>query len=219
MSHLARDERLALCDTFERVGPGAPTLCDPWDTAGLAGHLVIRDRRPDLAVGVVLPPLAPRLAAGQEDYARQPWPQLVDLVRSGPPGWSPARLPAVDDAVNLGELFIHHEDVLRAPSAAESPMPRPRREVGPETEAALWAALRRTGKLLFRKARTGVVLVAPGHGRYAAKGPTDLGTVVLEGSPGELLLSAFGRIRVADVEAVGAPEAVSALRASTLGFG
>ena len=47
--HAAR-ERQALCDTLERVGPAAPTLCDPWSSAELAAHLVIRDSRPDLAL-------------------------------------------------------------------------------------------------------------------------------------------------------------------------
>ena len=47
MTHLAELERAALCDTLEAVGPDVPTLCDPWTTAELAAHLVIRDRRPD----------------------------------------------------------------------------------------------------------------------------------------------------------------------------
>lgn len=212
MSHLARDERLALCDTFERVGPHAATLCSPWSTADLAAHLVIRDRRPDLAVGLLVRPLAARLAAGQEDYAHKPWLELVELVRAGPPSWSPARLPRIDDNVNLGELFIHHEDVLRAGAGA------PQRTLGEPLQSALWAGLRRMGKLLFRRSATGVLLVAP-QGRCAAHAPTQRGAVTLHGDPSELLLAGFGRMRVAEVEAQGSPEAVAALQESRLGFG
>ena len=113
MTHLARLERESLCDTFVDVGPDAPTLCSPWTTADLAAHLVVRERRPDLAPGIWIPPLAGRLEDGQADYAAKPWPELVDLVRSGPPSWAPTQLASVDDAVNFVEFFIHHEDVLR----------------------------------------------------------------------------------------------------------
>src|SRR5688572_26365455 len=100
MTHHAQAERAALCDTFEAVGPDAPTLCGPWDAAELAAHLVIRDRRPDLAPGIVIPGLAARSRRAQKEYAAKPWPELVGLVRSGPPVWSPIRLAPVDEAVN-----------------------------------------------------------------------------------------------------------------------
>ena len=58
MTSPVRRERYALCDTFEAVGPDAPTLCTPWRTRDLAAHLVIREGRPDAAVGLLVPPLA-----------------------------------------------------------------------------------------------------------------------------------------------------------------
>lgn len=213
MTHHAQNERTALCDTFESVGPQAPTLCGPWSAAELAAHLVIRERRPDLAAGIVLPGLAARTERVQREYAAKPWPELVGLVRSGPPVWSPTRLGPVDELTNLLEFFVHHEDVLRARATG------PQREVGPELQAALWSALGRVNKLLFRKARTGVVLLSPGHGRYAAHGPTGLGTVILQGEPSELVLAGFGRPQVAAIEPQGSPEAVDALLASRLGLG
>lgn len=213
MTHLARQERDALCDTFDAVGPEASTLCSPWSTADLAAHLVVRDRRPDLAPGIWLPFLSGRTDAGMKGYAARPWPELVGLVRSGPPVWSPARVAAVDDLVNLVELYIHHEDVLRAEATG------PQREVTARLERALWATLQRMGRVTFRKARTGVVLIAPDHGRVAVKGPTALGTVVVEGPPSELALVAYGRSAVASVEAQGSPEALEALMASDLGIG
>ena len=207
MGRHAAAERSALCDTFERVGPSAPPLCDPWSTAELAAHLVIRDSRPDLALGNVVPPLADRLDRGMEEYATRPWEELVHLVRSGPPAWSPTRMPFADEVANLAEFFIHHEDVLRGEGQVG-----PQRELSPELEAALWRQLKRAAPLLSRRLPTGVVLVAPGHGRAAVKGPTQAGTAVLTGAPGELLLTLFGRARVAAVEFSGPEGAVRALR-------
>lgn len=212
MTHHAKAERAALCDTFEEVGPHAPTLCSPWDTADLAAHLVIRERRPDLAPGIVVPGLRARTERVQREYAAKPWPELVHLVRSGPPIWNPTRLGPVDEAYNLLEFFVHHEDVLRAEATG------PQREVGDDLQAALWTSLGRLGRLLFRRARTGVVLLAPGHGRHTAHGPTGLGTVILQGEPTELVLAGFGRQQVAALEPQGAPDAVEALLASPLGL-
>ena len=163
--HLARIKRLALCDTLDQVGPDAPTVCDPWLTRDLAAHLVVRERRPDLAAGLVIPFLAGRLERGQADLARRtPWPELVDLVRTGPPLWSPTRVGALDDIVNTMEMVIHHEDVLRGDGARG-----PRRELDPRLEKAVWASLRRLASSMFRRAGMGVVLVAPGHQPVAAR--------------------------------------------------
>jgi uncharacterized protein (TIGR03085 family) len=212
MTHHAQAERAALCDTFEAVGPHAPTLCDPWDTAQLAAHLVIRERRPDLAAGIVVPGLRARTEQAQRSYAAKPWPELVDLVRTGPPVWSPTRLGPVDQLVNMLEFFVHHEDVLRARASG------PQREVGDDLQAALWSSLGRIGRVLFRRARTGVVLIAPGRGRHDVHGPTGLGTVILQGEPTELVLTGFGRPQAAAIEPQGSPAAVEALLASPLGL-
>ncbi|GAB3080996.1 TIGR03085 family metal-binding protein [Phycicoccus sp. Root563] len=214
MTHLARLERDALCDTFLATGPDAPTLCSPWTTADLAAHLVIRDRRPDLSPGVWVPALASRLEEGQAAYAAKPWPELVDLVRSGPPAWSPVRLPRLDDAVNLVEFVIHHEDVLRGDEARG-----PRRTMSLREERAVWGSLNRLGRLLFRRSPVGVVLRDPDGRSLHARSTTELGTVVLEGSPVELLLAAYGRRRVAEVEVTGSDEAVEALWGAQLGLG
>jgi uncharacterized protein (TIGR03085 family) len=213
MTHLARLERDALCDTLLAVGPDAPTLCSPWSTADLAAHIVIRDRRPDLSPGIWVPPLASRLEDGMEAYAAKPWPELVDLVRAGPPVWSPTRVPVVDDTVNLLEMYIHHEDVLRGDE-----LPGPRREVPPRLSDALWSNLSRLGRLYFRRSPVGVVLVTPDGRRLHARGTSDLGTVVLEGAPEELVLAAYGRRRVADLEVTGGDEAVAALWAAPVGL-
>jgi uncharacterized protein (TIGR03085 family) len=205
MTSPARRERSALCDTFERVGPDAPTLCSPWRTRDLAAHLVVREGRPDAALGMLVPPLAARARRVQDGYAAGSWPELVDRVRTGPPTWSPTRLEAVDSMVNLVEMFLHHEDVLRAVPGWE---PRP---VPADLEQGLWSALTRTGRLLFRRSPVGVVLVTPSHGRRLVRTPPKgAGSVVLTGTPGELLLHASGRQRVARVTLGGPDDAVAA---------
>jgi uncharacterized protein (TIGR03085 family) len=213
MTHLARLERDSLCDTFIEVGPGEPTLCSPWTTADLAAPLVVRERRPDLAPGIWLPPLAGRLERGMTEYAAKPWPELVELVRSGPPAWSPTRLAGVDDAVNFVEFFVHHEDVLRGDESVG-----PRRELDQRQSKALWKTLSRMGRMFFRRSPVGVVLTTPDGQSIQAKGTTELGTVVLEGAASELLLTAFGRRRVAEVEVTGGDDAVAALWAAPLGL-
>ncbi|MEP7160835.1 MAG: TIGR03085 family metal-binding protein [Dermatophilaceae bacterium] len=218
MTGLAHLERLALCSTFTRVGPDAPTLCEGWTARDLAAHLVLRERRPDAAAGVIIP-FIPALVGHtqrvQDSLAEQSWAGLVDMVRDGPPGWNPTRVPGVDDAVNLAEFWVHHQDVLRgAPSWTVAD----RRTVEPPLEEALWARLRHVGQLLFRRAPVGVVLQAGDLGRKQVRGATKEGTVTLEGAPSELLLFAFGRGTHADVRVEGPEEATAALRGAILGL-
>ena len=208
---IARTERLALCDTFEAVGPDAPTLCMPWTTRDLAAHLVVREGRPDLATGIWVPFLADRTEREQSRVAAQPWADLVEAVRSGPPVWHPARLGAVDNAVNLAEMVIHHEDVLRGDGATG-----PRREPSAHLESAVWSLLSRMGRLLFRRVPAAVELHSPGRRTITAGGGD--GTVRVTGAPIEVLLTAYGRRNVADVEVDGPADAVAAFGAARLGL-
>ena len=211
MTSPVRRERYALCDTFEAVGPDAPTLCSPWRTRDLAAHLVIREGRPDAAVGMLVPPLAQRAQRVQDGYAAGSWAELVERVRTGPPPWSPTRFEAVDALVNLAELFIHHEDVLRAAPGWEP------RQPAADLEQGLWSTLTRTGRLLFRRSPVGVVLVTPAHGRRLVRSaPAGASSVVLRGTPGELMLHASGRQSVARVLVEGPDEAVAAFTGTDL---
>lgn len=205
MTRFARSERQSLCDTFERVGPDAPTLCSPWLTRDLAAHLVVRERRPDVAAGIVLPALAGRLEQVQNGYAAWDWPRLVNEVRSGPPVWSPASLAMVDEAMNTAEFYVHHEDVLRGGQSWSA------RELSAGLESALWRIVSTVARLHFARSPVGVVLVAPSHGRQQVHTMTDLGTVIVTGTPGELVLYSFGRRGVAQVDLSGAEEALLAI--------
>ena len=205
MTQFARSERQGLCDTFERVGPDAPTLCSPWLTRDLAAHLVVRERRPDAAAGMWVPPLAGHLEQVQKAYAAWEWERLVEEVRSGPPTWSPTALARVDEAVNTAEFFVHHEDVLRGRPGWSA------RELSTDLESALWGIVSKVARLHFARSRVGVVLVAPPYGRRQVHAMTDLGTVVVKGTPGELLLYSFGRRGVAQVDISGPEEAITAI--------
>ncbi len=212
---VAQAERHALCDTFLQLGPDAPTLCDPWLARDLAAHLVLRERRPDLAAGMWVGPLKGRLERGQAELAGGDWAQLVETVRTGPPWWTPTHFAKVDALVNTSEFVVHHEDVLRGDGAVG-----PRREVPERTARAVLSALRSGASLMFRRCEVGVRLVAPGAEPIDAgsKSATASGRVVtVTGEPVELLLVAFGRMQVADVAFEGAPADVEALKQARLG--
>src|SRR6478735_3353867 len=180
MSNHARTERLALCETFLQTGPDAPTLCEGWTTSDLAAHLVLRERRPDAQVGAYLPGLSGHTTAVQAELAAQPWDELVEQVRVGPPVWNPTRWSVLDEATNTAEFFVHHEDVRRAQPGWQP------RVLHPDLEQALWKACGMAGKLALRRADVGVELVAPAHGR--ATGKRGHPSVRVEGPPAELLL-------------------------------
>jgi uncharacterized protein (TIGR03085 family) len=183
---VSTDERAAVCDLFDKLGPDEPTLCTGWLTRDLAAHLVVRERRPDAAAGILLAPFAGYTKRVQDGYAARPWAELVDLVRTGPPAYSPTRISTIDRLVNSVELYVHHEDVRRA-----QPDWRPR-DRDPERDAVTWAGVSRAGRMTLRRSPVGLVLQNRVDGREVVvkRGPN---TVIIAGEPGELLLFAFGR--------------------------
>ena len=197
---VSTDERAALCDLFTSLGPDEPTLCTGWRTRDLAAHLVLRERRPDAAPGILIRPLAGYTKRVQDGIARRPWTDLVELVRTGPPALAPTRIPLLDRLVNSVELFVHHEDVRRARPGWE---PRP---PDPVRDAAIWAGVARAGKLTLRRSPVGLVLRRPGGAEAGGEAGGEVGgevvvrrgpnTVIVTGEPGELLLWAFGREQV-----------------------
>jgi uncharacterized protein (TIGR03085 family) len=203
---VSSDERAALCDLFTELGPDEPTLCTGWQTRDLAAHLVVRERRPDAAAGILLAPFAGYTKKVQDDYARRPWAELVDLVRGGPPAFWPTRIPALDRLVNSVEMFVHHEDVRRAQPGWQP------RDPDPERDAVTWAGVSRAGKMTLRRSPVGIVLRRPdGKETVARRGPN---TVILSGEPGDLLLFAFGRDAV-HVEFEGEQTAIARVQGLT----
>lgn len=211
MPHPAQDERRALADLFLDLGPAAPTLCEGWRTADLAAHLVLRERRPDAAPGIVVPLLAARTERVQRTLRDgRPWPALVATFRDGPP-W-PVRWGPLDELVNLAELVVHHEDVRRAePSWAP-------RQLGGDVERALWRRVRTVALVARRAVRTPLVLAAPGLGTVRVRPGEPAATVTVTAPPSELLLLLFGRQRSARLAYDGPAEAVAAVQAAPFGL-
>jgi uncharacterized protein (TIGR03085 family) len=185
MTRYAYAERIALVDLMAQVGPDAPTLCGSWTTRRLAAHLVLRERRPDAALGIVARRFAGRTEAVQDRIAAGDYAELLAKVRN-PPWWSPVSNPLVHETVNLTEMFIHHEDVRRAGADWQ-----PRTLTDGGYAGALWRQAQRQAKLSLRSYRATVLLDAPGHGRSRAGAGGEVLTV--SGEPGELLLFLSGR--------------------------
>ncbi|MGC2997649.1 TIGR03085 family metal-binding protein [Streptomyces sp. G35A] len=203
MSTHAKRERLLLADLLETTGPQAPTLCEGWTTRDLAAHVVVRERRPDAAGGMLIKPLAPRLERVMGEFTAKPYEELIQLIRTGPPRFSPFSLKQVDEASNIVEFYVHTEDVRRA---------RPEwtpRELDPVFQDALWARLERTARLMGRGVPTGLVLRRPNGQTVVAHRGTPVVTVT--GEPSELVLFAYGRQSAARVGLEGDEDAIAKL--------
>jgi uncharacterized protein (TIGR03085 family) len=209
MTQFARNERRALADLLLATGPDAPTLCVGWTTRDLAGHIVTRDRRPDAALGIMIPSLAGHTDHLRRAAAAKPYPQVVDEVRN-PPWWSPIANPLVHELANALELFIHHEDVRRG-----RPDWQPR-TLPPEQQQAIWNAAKLTARLGLRKLRLPVAVRAPGYGELAIGSGTPQATLV--GEPAELAMFLSGRQRAARVQIEAPPELAQRLRGAKLGM-
>ncbi|MEV6484135.1 TIGR03085 family metal-binding protein [Streptomyces sp. NPDC051576] len=204
MSTFAKRERLLLADLLETAGPDAPTLCEGWQTRDLAAHVVVRERRADAAGGIMIKQLAPRLDRVMAEFAAKPYEELIQLIRTGPPRFSPFQLKQLDEASNTVEFYVHTEDVRRA---QEEWTPR---ELDPVFQDALWSRLERMARLVGRTAPTGLVLRRPdGQTAVAHKGTP---VVTVTGEPSELLMFVHGRQSTAKVELDGEENAIAKLQ-------
>ncbi|MFI5961728.1 TIGR03085 family metal-binding protein [Streptomyces asoensis] len=203
MSTFAKRERLLLADLLETSGPEAPTLCEGWRTRDLAAHVVVRERRPDAAGGILIKQLASRLDRVMEEFAAKPYEELLQLIRTGPPRFSPFQVKQLDEASNTIEFYVHTEDVRRA-----RPDWTPR-ALDPVFQDALWSRLERTGRLMGRGTATGLVLRRPDGRTVVANRGTPV--VTATGEPSELLLFLYGRQSAATVDLEGEKDAIARL--------
>ncbi|WP_042395722.1 TIGR03085 family metal-binding protein [Streptacidiphilus carbonis] len=210
MPNHARRERLLLVDLLESAGPDAPTLCKGWTTRDLAAHVVVRERRPDAAGGIMIKPLAARLAKVQGEYAAKPYPELLELIRTGPPRLSLFGIPGADELANTVEFFVHGEDVRRAQDGWAP------RVLDQDFADQLWKRLAQSASMNGRRSPSGLVLRRPdGQTAVARKGTP---VVTATGEPGELLLFVMGRQNQAQVELEGDKEAVEKVQHAELGM-
>jgi uncharacterized protein (TIGR03085 family) len=210
MSTPARAERERFSELLAEVGPDAPTLCAGWTTRDLAAHVVVRERRPDGAAGVIIGRLASYTDKVQAKVAATEWSELVDTIRGGPPVWSPTRFDAVDRVANTIEFFVHHEDIRRATEPWEP------RELPGDLADDLYAALKRGARLLARRASSGLVF-EPTDGRGAIVAKKGEPAVTVRGPIGELVLFVYGRQHHARVDLEGDDALVEAMRAAKFG--
>ncbi len=198
-------ERAALCDTFDKYGAEAPTLCEGWLTLDLAAHLVAREARSDAAIGLVVPALAGHLQRVMDKYKTKGYETLVGMLRTGPP-WMHRTGPLA--TANVNENFIHHEDVRRA--SGESP-----RALDRDMSDLIWKML---GFGVRKKRLRGVALTLrtpDGREKVITK---EGEPVVMAGEPGELTLFMSGRKEAAVVTHDGPADAVAIVIGAEFGI-
>lgn len=199
--------RGSLCDTLDGLDEAqwqAETLCEGWDAGDVAAHLVLREREPLAALGMVAPVLRGISARRHAAWRARPPAELIAILRRGPT-WPFRRGPVAE--TQLAEDWIHHQDVRRGGAAL--PLLTPPDALRP----FLWRVLPRFAAVtLGRLGVAGRVGLSDGSRRIvlAVRPPLPLATVVrgeaavlVEGDVGELLLVASGRMRAADVQVSG----------------
>jgi uncharacterized protein (TIGR03085 family) len=208
MERFARLERQSLADALAAVPPDAPTLCAGWTARDLAAHIVLRERRPIAAGGIMFKRLAGLTDRVQRRLAAKEYAELVATVGQPPP-LSPMRWRPLDELTNTLEFFIHTEDVLRA-----QPDWKPR-ELSAGLAKALWARVGGVARLATRRIPASITVICPTYGEASAGagGPA----VVVRGAPGEVTLFFSGRQDVAQVTVDGPPELVRRLSSARLG--
>lgn len=208
MTNYARRERALLADLLLSGGPDAPTLCTGWTARDLAAHIVVRERRPDSALGLLIKPLAGFGEKVRLARAALPWEELVAQLRT-PPVWSPVSNPLVDPLANTMEMFIHHEDLRRGADGWE---PRPLEK---DLEAALWGNVKLISRAALR--RLGITAEIEATGFPPVRGSAEP-QVRVTGDAGELAIFFFGRQRAARVTVEGPAEIAGRLHNARLGI-
>ena len=198
------DERARLARALSEVGPGSPTLCEGWQTQHLAAHVVLRDRTPWRRSERA----TEELAARSQD--RADFDELMTEVAQGP-RW-PAPSSWLAERMNLLELYVHTEDVVRAqPDGVQAAGHEVR---SPAQQAALWAQFRLFARLMYRPVPTGVILVVTDGPRVVARRPRrGHGSVVVSGPVTELIMHGFGRGAASTVRIDGTPGDVATFSA------
>jgi uncharacterized protein (TIGR03085 family) len=197
-------ERHSLAVDFRAADPDAPTLCAGWTARHLCAHLVQREHAILRNVWDQVTTKAP----GEERFMRRlvddagtpdGYAALVDRFAAGPSRHS--LMGRADEALNLVEYVVHHEDLRRGSG------PVPPRDLPAAELDEIWRRARPILKRAYRKAPVGVQLAPDGGAVTPVRsGPS---TVTVAGSPLELILHAFGRRSAADVRVDGSSDDVN----------
>jgi len=208
MQRIVDELRRSLAQELLEAGPDAATLCVGWTARDLAAHLVVREHRPDAALGIAVPALARWTSRVQTAEAARPFPEVVETFAAGPPLLSPFRIPLVARLADPAEFAVHREDVRRARPGWQ-PLP-----ANPALFDVLWQRLRAIGSLTARQSPVGIRAVrtdAPGNLQLNRRNPQ----VILRGDPLEILLRMSGRTEV-DVEVIGDEAAIRVFNSAGL---
>jgi uncharacterized protein (TIGR03085 family) len=207
VSGWSRQQRESLVAALSAVGPDAPTACGGWTAADMAAHLYVRERRIDAMPGVIgAGPLHSHTDRVMASVLRvHSYDYLIGRIAAGPP----LPLRPLDEAINLFEYFVHTEDVRRA--NGEGP-----REAPEALERLMWRRLRPMLRLSLRRAKGIQVELVAEHGdrTVIGNGPT----VRLLAPVGELVLYAYNRKDIAQVERTGDEAALRVLADARLGI-
>ncbi|WP_157965526.1 maleylpyruvate isomerase family mycothiol-dependent enzyme [Euzebya rosea] len=199
-------QRAALCDMLDALSDEqwhAETLCEGWDAGDIVAHLLVREREPIPAIGILFPPLSGLLDRRMAARKAQGRERMMAALRGGPPPWM--RLPVVRD-VQVGEDWIHAADVARGGAAtADGPAIAPFDGTeDADVARQLWQAVGRFAPMTLRGVEvSGVVDLTDGttHRTYRVGGPVARSAsgaepdLTVRGPVGELVLFATGRPR------------------------
>lgn len=207
MTSFARRERTAICQTLRKLGPEQPTLCQGWSTKDLLVHLIVRENRPDAAVGLFIPFLSSYTDSISNKYKEKSFEELIAIFENGPKSPSPFSLPKVDELANTFEFLVHHEDILRAQSDYQP------RKLTEEDAKFIWSRFTKSAVFFMRKVKVGVVAKTD-QGTYTLKRGNDV--VTISGNVIDLVMFAFGRKNTTEINFEGNPTAVEKLKNSDL---
>lgn len=207
MTTFAKQERNAICQTLRQLGPDQPTLCQGWSTRDLLVHLIVRENRPDAAIGLFVPFLSSYTESISNKYKEKSFEELISIFENGPKSPSPFSLPKVDELANTFEFLVHHEDILRAQNDYQP------RKFSDDVEKFIWSRFTKSAVFFMRKVTVGVVAKTD-QGTYTLKRGNDV--VTMSGNVIDLVMFAFGRSNKTDIKFEGEPSAVDKLKNSDL---
>ena len=167
-------ERPSFAGDFRAADPDAPTLCAGWSARHLCAHLVQREHSMLRNIWDQVTTRTP----GEERFMRRlvddagtpdGYAALVDRFEAGPSRHS--LMGRFDEALNLVEYVVHHEDLRRGSG------PVPPRDLPAAELDEIWRRARLILKRAYRKAPVGVELapdggaVIPVHERAGSSHP------------------------------------------------
>lgn len=168
----------------------ATTLCRGWTVEDLAAHLVVRERSPLGGIGIVIPQLQSLQESAMKRVEERGHKYIIRKLIKLPWYFRSA-------GFNVGEFYVHNEDMLRGELHRARPKP------SADLERHLWKDLKTLirfrkdqikdlGSVELRNQLSGEV--------YRVERSGDSSKTVVSGEPSELILYFYGRRKAAKVE-------------------